>query len=73
MEHVEPTSSILPSKWTFEVEEVSCTTEVAEEVEEEEEEAMDCMLDAVIAPISSIFSLIRVSKFPDVTFEDEDS
>lgn len=34
---------------------------------------MDCMLDAVIAPISSIFSLIRVSKFPDVTFEDEDS
>ena len=72
MEDVEPTSSILPSKWTFEVEEVSCTTEVAEVVEEEEE-AMDCMLDAVIAPISSIFSLIRVSKFPDVTFEDEDS
>ena len=73
MEHVEPTSSILPSKWTFEVEEVSCTTEVVDEVEEEEEEATDCMLDAVIAPISSIFSLIRVSKFPDVTFEDEDS
>ena len=73
MEHVEPTSSILPSKWTFEVEEVSCTTEVVDEVEEEEEEAMDCMLDSVIAPISSIFSLIRVSKFPDVTFEDEDS
>ena len=72
MEDVEPTSSILPSKWTFEVEELSCTTEVAEVVEEEEE-AMDCMLDAVIAPISSIFSLIRVSKFPDVTFEDEDS
>ena len=72
MEDVEPTSSILPSKWTFEVEELSCTTEVEEEVEEEEE-AMDCMLDAVIAPISSIFSLIRVSKFPDVTFEDEDS
>ena len=72
MEDVEPTSSILPSKWTFEVEEVSCTTEVVDEVEEEEE-AMDCMLDAVIAPISSIFSLIRVSKFPDVTFEDEDS
>ena len=71
MEDVEPTSSILPSKWTFEVEELSCTTEVVEEVEEEE--AMDCMLDAVIAPISSIFSLIRVSKFPDVTFEDEDS
>ena len=69
MEDVEPTSSILPSKWTFEVEELSCTTEVVEE----EEEAMDCMLDAVIAPISSIFSLIRVSKFPDVTFEDEDS
>ena len=72
MEDVEPTSSILPSKWTFEVEEVSCTTEVVDEVEEEEE-AMDCMLDAVIAPISSIFSLIRVSKFPEVTFEDEDS
>ena len=72
MEDVEPTSSILPSKWTFEVEEVSCTTEEVDEVEEEEE-AMDCMLDAVIAPISSIFSLIRVSKFPDVTFEDEDS
>ena len=72
MEDVEPTSSILPSKWTPEVEEVSCTTEVVDEVEEEEE-AMDCMLDAVIAPISSIFSLIRVSKFPDVTFEDEDS
>ena len=69
MEDVEPTSSILPSKWTPEVEEVSCTTEV----QEEEEEAMDCMLDAVIAPISSIFSLIRVSKFPEVTFEDEDS
>ena len=73
MEDVEPTSSILPSKWTPEVEEVSCTTEVVDEVEEEEEEAMDCMLDSVIAPISSIFSLIRVSKFPDVTFEDEDS
>ena len=73
MEDVELTSSILPSKWTFEVEEVSCTTEVVDEVEEEEEEAMDCMLDSVITPISSIFSLIRVFKFPDVTFEDEDS